>query len=216
MMYSGSNNFDATVEYLNAGICLIPGLFIGIITIGRMSNDANENHKNDIEYEEAEKKYKEIEAKNQEMRDEHLENYERGIESCEIEQSKIKTLLNDAYAVNIIPSQFRNLYASVYLFDYFNTSQANDIEKAFTLFSLDEIKTRLDTIIENQSEMILSQRLMLAEQQNTKELQQQYATTMKSKIDKLNASNEERNTYLNMIEANTRATAYFALADYLK
>ena len=135
---------------------------------------------------------------------------------CVGDLEKARDLLREFYNVNIIPSQYRNLYAAVYLYDYFKTSQSTDLERALTLYVLEEIKSRLDTIIQQHSQAILNQQIMIANQRKTHQLQQAHAKSMRAKLDNIIASNEERNTYLEMIEANTKATAYFAAANYLK
>ncbi len=132
------------------------------------------------------------------------------------EYTKVNNLLIQAYDVNVIPNQYRNLYASVYLYDYFKTSQATDLERALTLFVLEEIKERLDFIIQQQSEMILHQQVIIAEQIKTREQQEIRTRMMISKLDSIIASNEERNKYLDMIEVNTHTTAFFATVEYLK
>ena len=86
---------------------------------------------------------------------------------------------------------------------------------ALNMFVLEEIKEKLDRIIANQKEIILNQYLQLAEQRRSLELQEEHTSMMESKLNQINASNEERNTYLAMIESNTATTAYFATANYL-
>lgn len=104
----------------------------------------------------------------------------------------------------------------VYLYDWFGTSGADDLDHALSMFVLEEIKARLDRIIEQQSEMILNQQLMIANQQKTQELQIAHAKMMRNKVQQLQATEEERLRYDRMIEANTRGMAYFAVADYLR
>lgn len=131
------------------------------------------------------------------------------------ELQQVKQLLRHAYSANIIPSRYRDTYVAVYLYDWFSTSQADDLDMALNMFVLEEIKEKLDIIIARQSESILNQRIMLANQQKSLEQQQRHSAMMRSKLNRIAASNEERNIYLSMIESNTAATAYFAAADYI-
>ena len=64
--------------------------------------------------------------------------------------------------------------------------------------------------------MILNQRIMIANQNKSIEQQERHNQVLRSKLDRIQASNEERNMYLGMIEANTRADAFFSAATYLK
>lgn len=132
------------------------------------------------------------------------------------ELQQVKQLLRHAYSANIIPSRYRDTYVAVYLYDWFSTSQADDLDMALNMFVLEEIKEKLDIIIARQSESILNQRMILANQQRSYEQQQRYSAMMRSKLNRIAASNEERNIYLSMIESNTAATAFFAEADYLR
>ena len=136
--------------------------------------------------------------------------------TCTNEINRINTVLNRVYNANVIPYQYRNMYASVYLYDYFSGSREDDLALALNTFVLEQIKERLDVIIEQQSEMILNQRIMIAKQEKTIQLQQAHTAMMQNKLNQIVASNEERNQYLRMIEGNTAATAYFAAADYIR
>ena len=135
---------------------------------------------------------------------------------CENERKKVNSMLQKTYSANIIPRQYRNIYAAVYLYDWFSTSRMDDLDMALNTFVLEEIKEKLDIIIENQSEMILNQCLITANQRKSLAQQQQHADRMYAKLNQISASNEERNCYLSMIESNTAATAYFAAADYIR
>lgn len=65
-----------------------------------------------------------------------------------------KDLLNSAYSINIIPENIRGLYGVYFLYKYISTSQVS-LNEAFFHFDLDEIKCKLDIIIEQQREIIL-------------------------------------------------------------
>jgi len=132
------------------------------------------------------------------------------------EIDEVQKLIDLAYDVNIIPTQYRNEYTAVYLYDWFRTSRFEDLDKALTMYVLEEIKSKLDTIIDNQMEMILNQRIMMANQQMAMEQAERHNAALMAKLDRIEATNEDRNMYLGMIEANTAANAYFSAANYLK
>lgn len=139
------------------------------------------------------------------------------------ERNKARELLSLAYSANVIPKQYRNIYAAFYLYDWFSTSGADDLDSALNMFVLEEIKAKLDRIIEQQAEMILNQRMMLANQEKalanqeeSMDMQRRHYDSMEKKLDKLQATEDEKLRYEKMTESNTAATAYFAWANYLK
>lgn len=138
------------------------------------------------------------------------------ISVLENEIQKIDTLLEKQYSINVIPGWYRDLYPAVYLYDWFSNSRANDLDVALNTLVLEQIKDRLDTIIRNQSDMIINQRIMIANQQKSMEQADRHHATLMAKLDRIEATNEDRNMYLSMIEANTAANAYFSAANYLK
>lgn len=132
------------------------------------------------------------------------------------ERVRLRNVLASVYGANVIPSRYRNIYAAVFLYDWFSTSGADDLDMALNMFVLEEIKDKLDSIIHNQSEIILNQRLILAKQQESLEQQREHHRMLCHKLDMLQASEDERNKYLSMIESNTATTAYFLAANYIK
>ena len=93
---------------------------------------------------------------------------------------------------------------------------ADDLDHALSMFVLEEIKAKLDRIIENQKEIIFNQYQIASNQQKFMEQQQRHSAMMHAKLDQIQANNEERNAYLHMIESNTATTAFFATADYIR
>ena len=158
--------------------------------------------------------YQEIQRKNDKER-KAIPGIVNEMRECRIEIERVKEVLRRVYYANIIPGHYRNMYAAVFLYDWFSTGRSDDLDMALNMFVLEEIKEKLDRIIKNQEEIILNQYLQLAEQRRTLELQEEHAAMMESKLNQINASNDERNTYLAMIESNTAVTAYFTTANYL-
>lgn len=138
------------------------------------------------------------------------------ISVLEDEIKKVDELLEKQYSINVIPGWYRDLYPAVYLYDWFKNSRADDLDVALNTLVLEQIKDRLDTIIRNQGEMIINQRIMIANQKKSMEQAERHQAMLMAKLNRIEASNEERNMYLSMIEANTAANAYFSAANYLK
>ncbi len=127
----------------------------------------------------------------------------------------VSDLLQKAYSANIIPGQYRNLYASVFLYDYFSKARfADDLDMVLNTFVLEQIKDRLDTIITQLSEVLINQSISISKQEDALEQQKKYQKRMEHKISQIQASNEEQEMYLDMIESHTRITAYFAAENY--
>ena len=141
-------------------------------------------------------------------------------------QSEIKELynarndathvLNILYYANIIPAQYRNMHAVFYLYRWFNSSGSDDMDHAINMIALEEIKTKLDVIIEQQKDIILNQRIMLVNQRRAVEMQELHHRKLMDKLNSIRVTEEERLKYDKMIEGNTAANAFFAAANYLK
>lgn len=173
------------------------------------------NEKKAREYEQAMERYRKIDKLNTSARTK-LPAIQSEINKCLEEKKKLDILLYRVYGANIIPSRYRNIYVAVYLYDWFSTSNADDLDHALSMFVLEEIKDRLDTIIENQSQMILNQQIMIANQQKSIEQQRSYESMMRTKLNQIQATQEERLSYTRMIESNTAVSAYFAAAEYIR
>ncbi len=192
----------------------IGGFFLwGAISSIKESNERNASQEN--KYRKALENYENIRIENKNAL-RKIPQVQGEQQNCLAERRKVATTLQRVYSANIIPRQYRNIYAAVYLYDWFSTSQADDLDMALNMFVLEEIKAKLDRIIANQTEIILNQCIMTANQQRSYEQQKQHSEMMQRKLDQIQASNDERNNYLNMIACNTEATAYFAAASYLQ
>ncbi len=126
------------------------------------------------------------------------------------ELDKVNRLLQKAYHVNIVPAQFRNLYAVYYLHEFISTSRES-LATALLHYDLNEIKAKLDKIIEQQQEIIIQQAILAA--QNEQLLQQN-----QSQLERLSAI--ESNTshaaqYAEIAAINAEACAWIGLANYI-
>ena len=186
-------------------------VIFGAVRYGDVTKE-NSNKKEAYDYQLAE--YQEIQRKNEKAR-QSIPSIVNEMRECRLEMERVEDALRRVYYANVIPRHYRNMYAAVFLYDWFSTGRSDDLDMALNMFVLEEIKEKLDRIIANQKEIILNQYLQLAEQRRSLELQEEHASMMESKLNQINASNEERNTYLAMIESNTATTAYFATANYL-
>lgn len=193
---------------------MIGGVAIGLIPLSCKNRD-EEYEENMIEYQEQMKEYESIMMSDEEARKEIP--YLKQVKAYIIKElRKINYLVECAYNINIIPTRYRDRYAVTYLYDWFATSGSDDMDMALSIYVLEEIKERLDTIIDQMSESLLNQRVMIANQQASIDQQDEHGRMMQNKLDQLQTTEEERLRYEKMIESNTAMNAYFAAANYLK
>lgn len=200
-------------------VCFLLGLFLWKYC-GEPEREVRKNNEElDRQYEEAVRQYRiekrKISDRNEEAR-KKIPDLEKQMGNLSNERKKIAKTLDAVYAANIIPSHYRDMYAAVYLYDFFSTSRSNDLDMALNTYVLEQIKDKLDVIIQKQHESILNQRLILANQQRSLEEQRAHNAYMRQKVYQIASSIEEQNQYLAMVESNSAATAYFAAANCLR
>lgn len=215
-----SNTYEPVWLFVGAFLILV---IYGVITLMRDLADAQDIRESNAEMKEAYleqvKAYDESVAREKlekELNRPKVQQLREEINSLYISRNQAVHVLNKLYSANVIPAQYRNMYAVVYLYRWFKTSGSDDLDHALSMFVLEEIKDKLDKIIAQQAESILNQRMMIANQRKSIDNQNRHSRMMQEKIDKLQATEEERLQYAIMTEGNTAATAYFALANYLK
>ncbi len=147
---------------------------------------------------------------------EEFDRYNKDIKKCQEIREK-------AYDANILPMRYRNKYVAMYLYDFFKYSKADDLDVAINTCVLEQIKDRLEEMIEIQAQSIVNQRIMIANQRvmidnqhEAIEEQREYAAQMKQRVNMITDSLEEQTSYLSMIESNTQVTAFFSALNYLE
>lgn len=158
-------------------------LIIGTIVIGIISayNKSIDNDSRQAKYyhdlaEDDERVAKELKEKDRllNQRPEYVKRLEEA-----------KALLVKSYQINVIPKQFRNLYAVYYLYDYLSTSHST-LESAMMHCDLNEIKAKLDIVIAQQQIIILQQAQQMAQndrmiEQNNEMIEHAIATEKNAK-----------------------------------
>jgi len=127
-------------------------------------------------------------------------------------------LLKQAYDIDIIPSQFRSLYAVYFLYEFLSTSRET-LSAALLHFDLNEIKTKLDIVIEQQQDIIIQQEMMLAQNQQIISQNEQMIKQNHNLIN--HAISIEQNTeaaakYSKVAAINTDLIAFCAAAQFLR
>ena len=126
------------------------------------------------------------------------------------ECKKAGELLKKAYQINIIPVQFRNLYAVYYLHEFINTSRES-LTTALLHYNLNEIKAKLDRIIEQQQRIIIQQAIIAS--QNDQLLQQNRIQLQKLSAIENNTSQAAQ--YAEIAAVNAETCAWISLANYI-
>ena len=135
------------------------------------------------------------------------------------ELDQVDGLLDQYYALNVLPSQYRSLIPVCYIYEYMSTSQATledtlmheHLENGF-----ERLEEKLDEVIDAVEEQVYETRCLRAE---NREQAQRLATQNQLQLKLLERT--EQNTadaarYAQLAECNTAACAYFELAAYLK
>lgn len=126
------------------------------------------------------------------------------------ELNKASELLQQAYDVNIVPSQFRNLYAIYYLTDFINTSNES-LSTALLNYNLEKIKEKLDRIIEQQQEVIINQALMIAQNERIMKQNEQQLRHLAS----IEQNSDRAAQYAQIAANNAEACAWIGIANYI-
>ena len=204
-------------------VIAIGGIIVGVAIIAAIVRSAMETKQlNDLklkQYEEAYDSYTRARralAAQKERERALVPQHQEKIELYRREIAKIVQMRNRAYALNIIGLRYRDIYAAMYLYEYFCFSKEESLSMAINTYVLEQIKEKLDKMIELQAESILNQRIQIANQELAIEEQRQTAREMKSQIRHLTSEVDKQNEYLDMIETNTAVSAYFSAATYFK
>lgn len=127
------------------------------------------------------------------------------------ELDDVINLLENAYSINIIPSTFRNNLHAIYYLHDFVVSSSQSFTTALLHCDLDDIKIRLDSIIEQQKEIIINQALMMA--QNDKIIKQNNQKLQHLASIEKNTANALQ--YSQIAANNTEACAWIGVANYI-
>ena len=133
------------------------------------------------------------------------------VNGIDAEYKKADELLQKAYAINIIPKQFRNIHAIWFIHDYITTSNET-LSAALLHCDLDEIKQKLDTIIEQNNRIIIQNAIQIA--QNSQMLQQNQQ--MLNKLANIESNTDRAAQYAEIASNNAEACAWIGLANYIK
>lgn len=142
----------------------------------------------------------------------NIDNWQRQINGMTKELAEIKRLLTKAYAVNIIPSQFRyKIHAIYYLHDFVSTSRES-FTTALLHFDLDEIKAKLDRIIAQQESIIIQNAVMIAQNEKLAKQNQQQL----EQLSKIEGNTSQAAQYAQIAANNAETCAWISMANYIE
>lgn len=130
--------------------------------------------------------------------------------------NQAKALRQRLYAVNIIPSRYRNVHVAYYLYDYFATTRKTDLDKIIQTMLLDEIIQRLDKIIAQMEEVIINQRIQMAMQEKQNQMIAENHRQEMQAFARMERNQERQMDYQNMIARNQEVTNFFLAVDYIR
>lgn len=172
------------------------------------------NAKKEEQYNEKLAVYQQLQTKNS-IQNKAISTIDTKMRECQNEIEKVWNALRRLYRVNVIPKPYRNMDTAVFLYQRFGTGSSEDLNTALEHASAVD-KEKVEQIISEQREQILQQYLQLAEQRKTPLVQEAYTLLMKSKLDQMELTAEDRKTHLAMINSNRAAVAYFAEAKCIR
>ncbi len=141
-----------------------------------------------------------------------IQNYDKCYSEITEELKKTEALLKEAYNVNIIPLVFREKIHAIYYLHSFITTSNESLTTAFLQFNLEEIKSKLDKVIEQQQDIIIQQAVMIS-QNETLIRQNQNQLERLSRIE-TNTGNAAQ--YAAIAANNAEACAWIGMANYIK
>ena len=233
--YSNNEDSAAGGAFVGVVICLIglaliriPILGVPVVLYGGImvwtciSEYIERSHRANEWYEEALEEYNRKAKQNQSWRNQRPE-WRATAQSWREKEEQAKSNLNDAkvmreklYAVNIIPSRYRNIHAAYYLYDFFESCRETDLEKTIQTMLLDEIVQRMDKLIEQNEQILLNQRMMIAlQEEQNRTISDNHRENM-LRLAEMETNQERQLDYQRMIEANQEVTNFFLAADYIE
>lgn len=211
------------------GMIFYPIIFIlrwGVIIFGILSilfglsylHDDNSNAK--YKYAKSVSEYEAVRKRNAEFRNSlparrrELDKANEELGNLRTNYASAKKLRNQAYGINVVPRQYRNIYAVYYLYDFFSTSKETNLENVIQTFVLEEIKQKLDKIIQQNEQIILNQRVQIALQENQNRTIANNHRLEMQKLAKMECNQELQLDYQKMIETNQEVTNFILATDF--
>ncbi len=191
------------------------GLVIPVLTQVLVRHRRKTNRHIDEDYAEAHEQYCQAVEEARERSVHMVARLKLRLQALEQQNKQADSLLQMAYAVDLIPMAYRNIYYAVYLYEWICTSRSDDLNQALKAFDPENGKAKLEHIIANQTDAILVHTRAVANQYRTFVMQKQQEVILRAKVADMVCNAEEREMYSTIVDVNLAAGAFFATADDL-
>lgn len=131
------------------------------------------------------------------------------IQDVKEELAKAKRIRDDLYSLNIVPSKYRNIGCSYFIYDYFSTSNT-PLNTVFLHLDLDKIQSQLNTVIKNQGKSILQQAIIISQNEELIAQNQQLFEELSNMNKNVNGTLGNINATLGSISENSVETSQWA------
>lgn len=134
------------------------------------------------------------------------------------ELESVNKMLKKEYGLNIIPSNFRNITAIYYLYNFITTSNQS-FTTALMHFDLQEIKNKLDKVIQQNREIIIQQAYLISQNERIIAQNQDCLSKLSSlqeTADNIVYNTAQAATYSSIAANNAEICAWLGVANYLK
>ena len=131
----------------------------------------------------------------------------------------VDNVLQSFYSMNIIPVQFRNLPAAIYIFDYMSTSQQSLTDALFSnqiKQGIEEIKESLGQILSQLDDLVYETRCLRSENRSGIQHTISQNDQMLRQLQSVSSSSAEAAEYARLASNYSKANAFFSYANYLK
>lgn len=190
--------------------CVFCGIVASLIKYNQYSLYKEELVEANRRNKEERNKYEENEEKRQQI----INDWDRRYEFLSKEDEKVCSLLKKYYAINIIPSQYRNLESLYYIYEYMSSSQASledTLIHEHMENGIQRILAKLDYIISQNQEIIFQNRIMEANSQQIIDK----TNAMLGSLERIEQDAGSAAQYAQLSACYNEANAYFSLATYL-
>lgn len=126
------------------------------------------------------------------------------------------TLRRSLYDLNVIPVQYRAMPAAEYLYDYFVSTKADDLDTVISSYAVSLLYPEVAQDEPRNAVRILNQRIRTAEQVTGDLSYRHYYKNFAQKIMEEETNADMRDLYFKLVQADLQAAAFFARLAPLK
>lgn len=198
------------VPWAASGVAV--GLLLMVLQQMVVSHRRRINNRMDEDYTLACEQYCQAVAEAKERTSQTLATLRLQMQGLEREDRQADKLLQMAYAVDLIPMAYRNIYYAVHLYEWICTSHSGDLNQAIRSFDPKTGKVKLEYTITNQTDAILVHTKAVSNQYKTLVMQERLGAIHRAKVAQMVCNAQERAMYSNIVDVNVAAGAFFANA----